>query len=102
MTSSKRTFATWRDAEDAFYESHDCLSDDSDKEQARVERWVESEGHVVLEDNPDAYPEPKDRAATRRRELVRSLQDHGRQSAKRLAVLAIVIVISIAIIIIWT
>lgn len=69
------TFDTWSDAEDAYYAHHQCDSDDADKEQARVERWVESEGHVVLEDNPDAHPEPVDGATKRRREWVRSLQN---------------------------
>jgi hypothetical protein len=46
-------FKLFKDAEDEFYKKHDCLSDDSDKEEARVMEWLESNGHVVEEDNPD-------------------------------------------------
>jgi len=32
---------TAEEAEDLFYKTHDCLSDDVDKEMARIERWCE-------------------------------------------------------------
>ena len=32
---------TYEEAEDLYYKNHDCLSDDSDLEQARIERWCE-------------------------------------------------------------
>jgi hypothetical protein len=42
-------FKTWEDAEIEFYKLEDCLSDDPDKEQARVERWIEDNNHVIEE-----------------------------------------------------
>lgn len=43
-------FKSWEEAEEAFYKVNDCISDDSDKEGARVERWVEDCGHKVHEE----------------------------------------------------
>ncbi len=40
---------TWEDAEDKYYETHDCNSDERDAEVARIERWVEDNGHKVNE-----------------------------------------------------
>ena len=31
-------FNSWKEAEEKFYETNDCISDDSDKEQARIEQ----------------------------------------------------------------
>lgn len=46
-------FKTFKEAEDEFYKHHDCLSDDSDKEETRVMEWLESNSYVVEEDNSD-------------------------------------------------
>lgn len=35
-------------AEELFYKTHDCLSDDVDSEWARIERWANEEGITVL------------------------------------------------------
>jgi hypothetical protein len=32
---------TQEQADELFYKSHDCISDDPDKEHARIDRWVE-------------------------------------------------------------
>jgi hypothetical protein len=42
-------FNSWEEAEEKFYKTNDCLSDDSDKEGARIEAWVEGCGHHVTE-----------------------------------------------------
>lgn len=42
-------FKTWKDAENEFYKTNDCLSDDSDKEQDRIMVWLEEFGHEVGE-----------------------------------------------------
>ena len=47
------TFDTWEQAQDAYYAHHQCDSDDVEKEEARIIRWIEEEGHTILEDNPD-------------------------------------------------
>ena len=31
-----------------YYETHDCLSDDSDLEMARIDRWAEDNGIEVI------------------------------------------------------
>ena len=41
------TFKNWEEAEVYFYEHFGCESDDSDKENARVERWIEINGHKI-------------------------------------------------------
>lgn len=46
-------FSTFKEAEDKYYENHDCQSDDRDVEEGRIMRWLESNSHVVEEDNPD-------------------------------------------------
>jgi len=43
-------FNSWESAEEEFYKHNDCLSDDSDSEGARVERWIENCGHEVHEE----------------------------------------------------
>lgn len=43
----KRKFSTFEEAQDAFYETHDALSDDSDREEVRVMDWAEDEGHEI-------------------------------------------------------
>ncbi len=99
-------FDSWDEAEAKFYTTHDCLSDDAEREQARVERWVESNGHVVLEDNPDAIKEPVDGAAKLRKEWVRSEQTIPRsQCVMNIVVLTVffaLVLLGIASIIIWT
>lgn len=49
-------FKTYDEAEEKFYETNDCVSDDSDKEQARVERWLEDNSHEVEEDGENVRP----------------------------------------------
>lgn len=39
---------TLEDLEKKFYETHDCLSDDSDKEDARIDRWAEEMEYEVI------------------------------------------------------
>lgn len=48
-----KVFLTFKEAEAEFYKTHDVLSDDSDKEEARVIDWLTSNGYDVAEDNPD-------------------------------------------------
>lgn len=43
------TFNTWADAEKIFDKEMGCLSDDVEKEEARLERWIEDNNHEVLE-----------------------------------------------------
>ena len=45
-----KTFTSWEEAEEAFYKTNDCASDDSDKEGARIEAWVEDMGYKVEEE----------------------------------------------------
>ena len=45
-----KVFSSWEDAETEFYKTHDCMSDDSDKEEARVERWIDEMGYEVIEE----------------------------------------------------
>jgi len=40
---------TVEDAEAAYYKTHDCLSDDVDAEQARMEKWF-SQMDIVVTD----------------------------------------------------
>lgn len=40
---------TFKEASAKFYEKFDCLSDDADKEEARIERWIEANGIIILE-----------------------------------------------------
>jgi len=44
-----RIFETWTEATTAYYKTHDCMSDDSDKENTKVERWIEDMGYIVNE-----------------------------------------------------
>jgi len=37
------------EAEELFYQAHDCLSDDVDKEWARIERWC-NENNIEISD----------------------------------------------------
>jgi hypothetical protein len=42
MTNNKEgAIMTVEDAEDLFYKTHTCNSDDVDKEQDRIEQWCE-------------------------------------------------------------
>jgi len=45
-------FYSWADAEKIFEGEMGVLSDDSDREEARFMRWMEDEGHHVVEDDP--------------------------------------------------
>jgi hypothetical protein len=40
---------TVEDAEDLFYKSHTCISDDSDTEQDRIKRWCEEMNIIVTD-----------------------------------------------------
>lgn len=44
------TFKTHEEAEKYFYEHFDCLSDDVDKEEARIMNWIES-NNITIEEN---------------------------------------------------
>jgi hypothetical protein len=39
---------TIEDATELFYKTHDCLSDDSDKEDDRVVEWANREGITLI------------------------------------------------------
>lgn len=43
------TFDTWQEYEDWFYSFNDCLSDDVDQEQGRLERFAEDNDVVIKE-----------------------------------------------------
>ncbi len=56
-------FNDWKDAEEKYYETHVCNSDDSDLEGAQVEKWVEQNGHGIISDGipeRDMYDERLD------------------------------------------
>ncbi len=40
---------SWAEAESKFYETHDCLSDDVDKEEERIMRWAKRKGIVIVD-----------------------------------------------------
>ena len=42
-------FKNWEEAEVAYYESHQCDSDDVDVEEGRIMRWLDENGHTVDE-----------------------------------------------------
>lgn len=42
-------FKSWEEAEKLFDDEMGCISDDVDKEEARLMRWMESSGHEVEE-----------------------------------------------------
>lgn len=52
-TMEPTIFTTYEEAEKAYYEENPGmpLTDDSDKEEARFERWLESNGHSIMEGN---------------------------------------------------
>jgi len=43
-------FKTWKEAQEEYYKHYDCLSDDSDKENHRIEVWMELFGHELREE----------------------------------------------------
>ncbi len=45
-------FPTWEDAERVFQRQEGVMSDDSDAEEDRLMRWMENNGHRVIEDDP--------------------------------------------------
>lgn len=49
LGDKKRVFKTLKEAEEYFYKSFDCMSDDPDKENARIDEWIESNEITVLE-----------------------------------------------------
>jgi hypothetical protein len=38
--SQEKNSMSLEQADKLFYETHDCLSDDPDKENARIDRWI--------------------------------------------------------------
>lgn len=42
-------FSNFQEAKDAYYETHDIMSDDVDDEEAKIMRWLEENGHEVDE-----------------------------------------------------
>lgn len=42
-------FNSWEQAQDYYYKHHQCDSDDADKEEARIIKWAEEEGHTINE-----------------------------------------------------
>jgi hypothetical protein len=44
----KQTKMTQEEADELFYQEHDCISDDVDSEQARIERWIE-DNNIIIE-----------------------------------------------------
>jgi hypothetical protein len=44
----KQTRMTIEEAEELFYQENDCISDDVDSEQARIERWIE-DNNIIIE-----------------------------------------------------
>lgn len=40
---------TWDEARELFYESHSCDTDDSDRENARIERFIENSGIEIID-----------------------------------------------------
>jgi len=39
---------TQEEADELFYKTHDCLSDDVDLEQARIDEWIVDEGIKII------------------------------------------------------
>ena len=42
-----REFKSVEEMEAEYYKTHDCLSDDSDEENARIERWVDDNNYTL-------------------------------------------------------
>lgn len=40
-------FENEEEMDEEFYKTHDCLSDDTDKEVERIVRWAEDNGHEL-------------------------------------------------------
>ena len=45
----KQTKMTIEEAEELFYQENDCISDDVDAEQARIDRWIEDNNIEIIE-----------------------------------------------------
>jgi len=50
LKGKNMVFDNWEQAQDYYYKHHQCDSDDVEKEQALIERWIESEGHTITND----------------------------------------------------
>lgn len=44
----KQNTMTQEEADELFYKSHDCISDDVDKEQARIDSWIEDNNIIII------------------------------------------------------
>lgn len=42
-------YITFEEAQDLFYESHTCMYDDSEMEEARIMRWAEEMGYEIVD-----------------------------------------------------
>lgn len=49
-------FNTFEDAKEAYYLTHQCESDNGDKEENDIQNWIVGEQHVVLEDQIGLTP----------------------------------------------
>lgn len=49
MEPVEKIFDTWEDAEFAYYEENQCNSDDPDKEEGAIIRWLENNNFSVNE-----------------------------------------------------
>lgn len=47
MEKEVKLFDSWEQASEEYYKSHDCMSDDVDKEDAAIERWIEGIGYEL-------------------------------------------------------
>ena len=47
MNEMGREFHSVKEMEDTYYKTHDCISDDSDAETARIERWMNDNNYTL-------------------------------------------------------
>lgn len=51
MTKIHIIFKTFQEAQEAYYKTHDCISDDWEKEENAILRWIETNGYSISDEN---------------------------------------------------
>ena len=44
----KQPRMTQEEADELFYQEHDCISDDVDSEQARIDEWIDDNNIIII------------------------------------------------------